>query len=131
MNLTGLSEKQKTIDKAYKIIYNVFQRRYNMAQTTLNVRMDEDLKTQFNNFCEEVGMSMSTAVCMFAKNTVKNKALPFSVTTRRQPIDYREAQSVEDYNDETKAVIKQAYEHPESLHGPYTSKKELFKALYA
>ena len=55
-----------------------------MSQTTLNVRIDETLKTNFGKFCDEVGMSMSTAVCLFAKNTVKNQSLPFEVTTRRQ-----------------------------------------------
>lgn len=58
-----------------------------MTQTTLNVRMDAKLKSEFSKFCNEVGMSMSTAVSMFAKNTVKNKALPFEVTTRRQNRD--------------------------------------------
>lgn len=55
-----------------------------MSQTTINVRMDEDLKSKFNNFCENVGMSMSTAICMFAKDAVRNQSLPFEVTTRRR-----------------------------------------------
>ena len=55
-----------------------------MAQTSINIRIDEDLKTKFNKFCEEVGMSMSTAFCMFAKDTVKNQSLPFSITTKRR-----------------------------------------------
>lgn len=28
-----------------------------MAQTSINIRIDEDLKKQFDNFCSEVGMS--------------------------------------------------------------------------
>ena len=39
-----------------------------MAQTSINVRMDEDLKRQFDNFCSEIGMSMTTAFCIFAKD---------------------------------------------------------------
>lgn len=57
-----------------------------MAQATLNVRMDKDLKKQFAQFCDSVGMSMSTAVSLFAKNTVKNKELPFRITSRRRKI---------------------------------------------
>ena len=33
-----------------------------MAQTNINIRMDENLKKQFDSFCSEVGMSMSTAL---------------------------------------------------------------------
>lgn len=57
-----------------------------MAQTTINVRMDEELKSKFSLFCENVGMSMSTAICMFAKDTVRNQSLPFEITTRRRKL---------------------------------------------
>ena len=43
-----------------------------MAQTSINIRMDEDLKKQFDAFCSDIGMSMSTAFCVFAK-------IPFTV----------------------------------------------------
>ena len=36
-----------------------------MAQTSINIRMDEDLKKQFDVFCSDIGMSMSTAFCVF------------------------------------------------------------------
>ena len=58
-----------------------------MAQTTVNIRMDDKLKAQFGEFCEKVGMTMTTAICMFAKNTVNNQALPFEVTTKRRKND--------------------------------------------
>ena len=32
-----------------------------MAQTNINIRMDADLKKQFEAFCEDMGMSMTTA----------------------------------------------------------------------
>ena len=32
-----------------------------MAQTSISVRMDEDLKKQFDEFCSDVGMNMTTA----------------------------------------------------------------------
>lgn len=58
-----------------------------MAQTTINVRIDEDLKAKFSKFCDSVGMTMSTAICMFAKDTVRNQSLPFEVTNRRRKKD--------------------------------------------
>lgn len=38
-----------------------------MAQTNVNIRMDSDLKTQFEAFCTDMGMTMTTAFTVFAK----------------------------------------------------------------
>ncbi len=38
-----------------------------MAQTNVNIRMDEQLKKDFDKFCEDIGMTMTTAICVFAK----------------------------------------------------------------
>lgn len=38
-----------------------------MAQTTISVRMDDDLKKAFDKTCNELGLSMTTAVVMLAK----------------------------------------------------------------
>lgn len=51
-----------------------------MAQTNINIRMDEQLKEQFDKFCADVGMSMTTAFCIFAKKTVKEQKIPFEIT---------------------------------------------------
>ncbi len=50
-----------------------------MAQTSINIRMDEDLKKQFDDFCSNVGMTMTTAFCIFAKKTVKEQKIPFEI----------------------------------------------------
>lgn len=51
-----------------------------MAQTNINIRIDEDLKKQFEAFCSDVGMSMTTAFCIFAKKTVRENRIPFEVS---------------------------------------------------
>lgn len=56
-----------------------------MAQTNINIRMDEDLKKQFETFCSEVGMSMTTAFCIFAKTVVRQHRIPFEVSTESDP----------------------------------------------
>lgn len=56
-----------------------------MAQTNINIRMDEDLKKQFETFCSEVGMSMTTAFCVFAKTVVRQQRIPFEVSTESDP----------------------------------------------
>ena len=50
-----------------------------MAQTTLSVRMDAELKRQLDALCADVGMTTSTAVNMFAKAFVRERRLPFDV----------------------------------------------------
>ena len=50
-----------------------------MAQTTINVRIDEDLKKQFEFFCNETGLNISTAINMFVKTVVRENAIPFKI----------------------------------------------------
>jgi len=50
-----------------------------MAQTTVNVRMDEALKKQLELLCSELGMSLSTAVTLFAKTAVRERGIPFEL----------------------------------------------------
>lgn len=51
-----------------------------MAQTNVNIRMDEELKRQFDEFCSNVGMTMTTAICIFAKKAVRDQKIPFEIT---------------------------------------------------
>ena len=50
-----------------------------MAQTSISIRMDEELKKQFEKFCSDVGMSMTTAFCVFAKAAVRKQRIPFDI----------------------------------------------------
>ena len=51
-----------------------------MAQTTVNIRMDETLKHQFDLLCNELGLNMSTAINIFAKTMVRQQRIPFEVS---------------------------------------------------
>jgi len=59
-----------------------------MAATNISFRVDEDLKARFEDFCDDVGMNMTTAFIMFMKNTLQKDRLPFEV--ERDPF-YRES----------------------------------------
>ncbi|MGN0557967.1 MAG: type II toxin-antitoxin system RelB/DinJ family antitoxin [Acutalibacteraceae bacterium] len=56
-----------------------------MAQTNVNIRMDEDLKKQFDAFCSEIGMNMTTAFCVFAKTAVRERRIPFEIKLDSDP----------------------------------------------
>lgn len=43
------------------------------------VRMDEDTKKKFDAFCNSVGITVSAAINMFAKMTIREDRLPFDV----------------------------------------------------
>ncbi len=50
-----------------------------MANTSINIRMDATLKQQFEAFCADMGMPMSTAFNIFAKKAVREYRIPFEI----------------------------------------------------
>lgn len=51
-----------------------------MAQTTVSVRMDDTLKRDFDTVCNDLGLSMTTAITMRAKKMTREKRIPFDVS---------------------------------------------------
>ena len=49
-----------------------------MAQTLVNVRMDEEVKRSMEETCKELGITMSTAFNIFARKM--SKRIPFEVS---------------------------------------------------
>ncbi len=52
-----------------------------MAQSTFSVRMDEDLKQQFDSLCSDFGMTVSTAINVFARAVVRERKIPFEISS--------------------------------------------------
>lgn len=50
-----------------------------MAQATFSVRMDENLKKQFDLLCSDFGMNASTAINIFARAVVRERKIPFEI----------------------------------------------------
>ena len=53
-----------------------------MAQVSMTVRLDSQLKKQFSELCSEVGMSVNTAINVFVNAAVKTKGIPFEITEK-------------------------------------------------
>lgn len=51
-----------------------------MAQTLINFRIDESTKKQLEQVCNELGMTMSTALNIFIKKVIREKRIPFDVS---------------------------------------------------
>jgi DNA-damage-inducible protein J len=58
-----------------------------MPQININIRMDEDLKRDFEAVCGEMGLTMTTAFTVFAKTVSSRKEIPFRVAARPVPAD--------------------------------------------
>lgn len=88
-----------------------------MAQTNINIRMDEKTKKAFDAFCSEIGLSVSSVFNMFAKTVVREQRIPFEITT-------------EVPNNVTLAAMESA-EKSNDVYGPYDSVESLMEALNA
>ena len=93
-----------------------------MAQATFSVRMDDSLKNQFETLCGDFGMNMSTAINVFAKAVVRERRIPFVISspepdvTREKALagfasirkksakDFPDGMSLDEINDEINKV---------------------------
>ena len=78
-----------------------------MAQTTLIVRMDENVKKQFDAFCNEVGMNTSVAINLFAKAVLRERKIPFEISLGDDPF----------YSESNQARLTKAMERMEAGNG--------------
>ena len=51
-----------------------------MAQTNINIRMDENLKRDFDGLCNDFGLTMTAAFTVFAKTVVRRQKIPFEIS---------------------------------------------------
>lgn len=65
-----------------------------MAQATFSVRMDESLKNQFEILCSDFGMNMSTAINVFAAAVVRERRIPFVISSPEPEITREKALAV-------------------------------------
>ena len=89
-----------------------------MAQTNVNIRMDEATKRDFDYFCKEIGISVSAAFNLFAKTVVREHRIPFEISANIP-------------NEETKEAIRESEHiaaHPDEFKS-YTSVDDLFKDI--
>ena len=58
-----------------------------MASTTLQVRLDADLKRDTEETLHSMGLNMSTAIQLFCRQVVNQQRIPFEVVSLRRPSD--------------------------------------------
>ncbi len=50
-----------------------------MEQSAITIRLDSDLKKQFDSLCEEFGMSTNTAFNIYVRQVVRSRRIPFAI----------------------------------------------------
>lgn len=62
-----------------------------MAQATYSIRMDTELKEKFDELCSDFGMTASTAFTIYAKKVVRERRIPFEITSPDEEITLERA----------------------------------------
>ena len=56
-----------------------------MAQSTLTIRIDENVKKHFERLCHELGLNLSVAITAFAKESIRENRIPLSLSANTDP----------------------------------------------
>ena len=51
-----------------------------MTTKLMTLRIDEDLKEDFDSFCSDVGLTTTSAILMFVKATLRERRIPFEIS---------------------------------------------------
>lgn len=89
-----------------------------MAKTTTTITIDSNIKAQAQELLADFGLDLSTAINIFLRQTVRENAIPFSIS-REVP------------NSDTIAAMKEAEEmkkHPE-LYKSYDDVNKMMKDI--
>lgn len=47
--------------------------------TTISIRLDDELKQELDEMCEDMGMSLTTFFTIYAKRALRDRKIPFEV----------------------------------------------------
>lgn len=64
-----------------------------MSRTTINLRIDSELKKSAENLFDDLGLNMSSAITLFLKSAVNHDGIPFELKRRSPNNKTREALS--------------------------------------
>lgn len=53
----------------------------NKKTSTINIRVEEDLKENTNKLFNELGLTMSSAITLFLKASIRTDGIPFDIQT--------------------------------------------------
>lgn len=78
-----------------------------MAQTAMTIRLDSVQKAQFDQLCEQFGMSANTAINIFVRAVIRSRSIPFTI--KAEPDDSIREQAIKAFRD----IRRDAQNRPE------------------
>ena len=78
-----------------------------MAQTAMTVRLDSVHKAQFDQLCEQFGMSANTAINIFVRTVIRRRSIPFTISA--EPDDSIREKAIKAIQD----IRREAQKRPE------------------
>ncbi len=101
------------IVKSFVLLYNVEVIRIGgvfMANINVTIRMDEELKAQADELFSDLGLSLSAAITMFAKQAVREQRIPFEIKRTGTKMQMATDSSVEKLSKQFIEKNRTAYE---------------------
>jgi len=88
-----------------------------MAQSDLTISLDNQIITKFESLCEQLGMSVNTAINVFMKAAVRNGGIPFPLeinvddpVKRRAIAAFRQARRIAESNPDPEMTLDEINE---------------------
>ena len=94
----------------------------NIKTATVNVRIQENVKTQAEAILNKLGLSRATAIDLFYRQIINR--IPFPLQVKNTPILSREDMTDEEFNDFMRISLEQA------RNGETVSVDEAFEQLF-
>ncbi len=88
-----------------------------MSNTTINIRLDSEVKKAAQDLFSELGMDMTTAVNIFLRQSIREQCIPFEIKLDKP-------------NHLTTATLYDA-ENKKNVCGPFDSVEDLMEDLNA
>ena len=101
--------KDKTLytNNTYAILLYIITQGVTMANTLMQIRVDENLKKEADKLFADLGLDTTTAVRIFLKTCLRKKGLPFRVQRQKS---VKEPEEEAFYSEENVAILKAGYE---------------------
>lgn len=101
--------KDKTLytNNTYAILLYIITQGVTMANTLMQIRVDENLKKEADKLFADLGLDTTTAVRIFLKTCLKKNGLPFRVQRQKS---VKELEEEAFYSEENVAILKAGYE---------------------
>ncbi len=80
-----------------------------MASVNVTIRMEENDKKNAEKLFSELGLTMNAAFNMFAKQAIREQAIPFKVS-KNPTIQFLDKNTLDELSDESDNKYKKAYE---------------------